>query len=256
MLSIPCPPAPQLSNAAASGIVICTIIFGGILTVWGRQASKAFVAVVGIVCGLWLAGPLSEVTGINIVVARVVLTTVLGLTGAMGDSVFWAVVFATMCGVLALNAVASECIETSVIRDFMGSPSSLGQWWTALAETIRRVCRELSRTRASSTLMVVLPCVIVPLAAGLCWQRLAKVVMTAVVGAMLIAAGINVMIAQTNSALWPTAWSQFGVTLSFAVALAVVAMLAMGSKEFGGKKKSKSSKSAKTGGGKPPTGKK
>ncbi len=249
MLDIPCLPPPQLSNAAASGMAICTIIIGVILTVWGRKASKAFVAVVGILCGVWLAGPLSEVTGINIVVARVVLTTVFGLTGAMGDSVFWAVAFSMICGLLALGAVASECIEPSMVRGFMGAPDSFGQWLNALGRTTREVCRELSRTRASSTLMVVLPCVVVSMAAGLCWQRLAKVVMTAITGAMLIAGGINVMLAQVNAALWPTSWAQVGITFSFTVALATVGMLAMGGKEFGRKKKPKGAKGATSGGG-------
>ncbi len=227
MLDIPTPPQPQVSAAitlvAAGGLIVA----GAALLVWGRLLSRPFLALSGTLAGAMLAESLGRQFGLRPAAAGVLAIVGFAVIGALAARLVWAIAGGAIVAAIAMAVLLSHSLQVlpSASQPAFGSADTLTHWteacWRYAQEGLTGVWAD------RSVLILWTSCLAggVPMVALLLLPRLARIIMTALTGAVAVVAGMLLAVGRLSASVWPSTWG--GYTTYGVIALVLLACSAV-----------------------------
>ncbi len=225
---IPPPPPSSLSDAWAYGLVGGCLIVGGAMVLWGRQLHRAILCLVGVAVGLALAGPLAQRMGWNLMIVRLAAMVCLVLAGLILARLIWALLLAGLISGLACWGLLARVwgqITPENQPTFHAAENTFACWIAGLGPFCHGVLMALWRWNMPWTIGLLLPSMFLPLALGLLWPRLTRIVMTALLGAAGVVTAVAMAMGQWRPELWESLWRWWMLPVGLILAGAVAGIV-------------------------------
>ena len=222
------PPAPLWSDATAF-IAALLCAGGGIVTIlWGRIFARTLVGVLAAAVGFAASAGMAERFNVDPLLVRLAMAAACGVIAAVAARLVWALLAALLCGALAAWALLASCLErvpaesAPVFKEYV---IDLGEWAVAVARYAGDGLVALGHWNLLVVLGVLCPAVIGPLALLIIRDRLARVVMTSLLGSAALVAGPVIAAAQLQPQWWAHFW-MYGYVLAIVLGVLVLFSLA------------------------------
>jgi len=220
MQAIPLPPAPQLDAAMAYGLAGGAVLVGLLFTFFGCRLHYLLAAAVGAGAGFALTPVVQRHLDINPAYVQIAVVLITAAVLAIASRVTWAVA----AGALGVAVAATVLLLNQAAKIPEEASQSLTAWWQCVAPAMfdLEVLKEIWHQQQGLVLLAVFPAGVLPLLLGIFFNRAVITLMTALIGAAAIVAGLVVGLAQLNGMLWPKIWTDVAI---LALAAAVIMLI-------------------------------
>jgi len=220
-LGITPPPIDALADPIAYALAGACLVVGAALLVWGRVLDRSILCVAGVMIGLLTGPALAERFGWPPTPVRLVLAAAIGLAAMALARLVWPLLGGAMA------ALAAECVlicrlPAGTLVAFEQTAEGLGGWSQAAWQFLSGGLSALWAWNVAAVLAVIGLSVGIPVAVGIVRPRLARIVMTSVIGAGAIACGPLLAVAQLRPGAVDWVWSNWRWALGLWGLLAVV----------------------------------
>lgn len=221
MQAIPLPPAPQLGAAVAYGLAGGAVLVGLVITFFGCRLHYLLAAVVGAGAGFALTPVVQRLLDINPTYVQIAVVLITAAVLAIASRVTWA----AAAGALGVAVAVTILLMNQAAKIPEEASQSLTAWWQYVAPAVfdLEVFERMWHQQQGLVLLAVFPAGVLPLLLGAFFNRAIITLMTALIGAAAIVAGLVVGLAQLNGMLWPQNWKDVAI-----LALAAVAIMLIG----------------------------
>jgi len=226
MQMVPPPPMTPLPPDVAYFVGFLGLLVGLVLLLAGRLVDRAVLALAGGCVGGALAGPLARSWGVNWMFLAIPAAVLLAVAFALSGRVLWALaaaaLFACLAALVAAVAywpwLASPMATTTQSTQPYTQPAP-GSWCQSAGELVHQTLGALWKQQPGVMIWTLCLGGGLPLAAAVLLPRLARIVMTAVLGAVATVAGAMLMLAPVHPRAWPDRWALVGLWVMLAVVL-------------------------------------
>lgn len=228
MLDIPAPPQPQLAAAmtfAVAGVVV--VVVGGLLLVWGRLLSRAFLALTGAGVGALLAESLGRQFHLTTEAAGLLAIMGLAIVGALAARFIWAIAGGAIIAAVAVFVLLSYSLPAlpAASQPAFGVSDNPEQWLRECWRFAQQGLIALWDKNSAQVLWTLCLAGGLPLATLLLAPRLGKIFMTALTGAVAVVVGLLLAVSHFTNLAWPKNWSGYTVYGVVALVLLVFSMV-------------------------------
>jgi len=228
MSEIPAPPLPQLTLALALALGAVSVIIGAVLLLWGRTVNRATLVVLGVYAGLFLAGPLWRKVPANPTVVRIVAALALAMLGLLLARLVWAALAGAICGGAACLIVLARSLpqlSPDARPVFQMADSSFGAYSQAVGQYVWAGTQAVWGQQATLLLVTCCLAAAAPLIISMLWPQLIEILMTGLLGAVGIVAGLTLAGGQISARLFSAVFSKYYVPVALAAALFIVGVV-------------------------------
>jgi len=207
MTGIPIPPPLAIDSMVAYVLAGVGVLLGVALLFWGRVLGRTFLMLCGAGAGATLAGPLATSAGIPPLIVRIAAAVLVGIICLIAAPVIWALLAACSAAAGALWALLWFYQPMSWPQDQTGQ-ESLASYLATFARVVWDGATDmwgLNPPLVGGTLGVA---VAAPLVLGMLWRRLCKIVVTALLGAVLLVAGLVLAVTTHRPDMGASLWSR------------------------------------------------
>lgn len=224
MMAIPFPPAPEWAAwilMIASG---SSLVLGILLLAWGNFLGRAVLTLLGFLGGIGLAHLLCPPDSEDWLVWWVFGGVIGGLFGLICPRFIWAMLGAAVCGWAGLELVLWRCVEqiaSEAMPAFNFDGETFLSWLAGFARYRYDLLQAIVKVDPLSTWLIVSSSFVIPL----CWlsaaPRLARILVSVLMGAMGIVAAVAMGLVVVDPQLWDRMVQRWYIPAG------VVAMLAL-----------------------------
>jgi len=234
-------PSPDLGLALG---LLFTLV-GLVLLLAGRLVDRAVLALGGASLGAALAGPLAQAWGVNWMVLSIPAAVILAVVFVLSGRVLWALLGAAMLAGLGSLVVAAvywpalspqleqhaEVQQPAATAPAGSQPATAasqpsGRPWAAQAIGLGQYTMAVL-WKQQPAVMVWTFCLAggLPLAAAVLLPRLARIVMTSIIGSLCCTGGLVLLLSAVRSQAWPTRWVLVAIWAMLAAVLMVAGVI-------------------------------
>jgi len=232
MLSIPPPPVPSLEVGVAYLAGGIALGCGLVLLLAGRLVDRVLLALVGAAIGAAIAGPLAASWGVNWMVVAVTAAVVLAVVFVLSSRVLWALAAGAMFACLGtlvaavaywpgLELAAASQPAASQAAAASQPADALAAWAQSCADLSHRTVLALWDQRFLAMIWTLVLAGGMPLVTAIMLPRLARIVMTALLGALALVGGAVLVLTPSHIILWPDRWALVALWGLLAVVLMI-----------------------------------
>lgn len=228
MFSIPGPPLPQWSDLVAYGLAGACVLVALLLLLWGRNLGRALLVVLAAALGFVLSGPIAERFDLQLALVRPIAILVPALGALLLARLIWASMAGAMAGVVAECIVFAQLfndIPADKHPNFAPAALTLIAWGHELALFFWRVFLLLATERTGLFLAAVTPPIAVIVVILLARDRLARIVMTALLGGAGLVCGPILAVCQFRPSLWDTIWTHWYIPAAIALVFMIASVV-------------------------------
>jgi len=206
METIPSPPAPAFGVMWTAGAVAGGILLGLLLAFWGRTIGRVLLGLAAAGVGVGTGPMLAAAFGWPVLATRLAAAITFGLLALVLARLIWAAVAAALIGGAADAAVIVRHLRSLPAEKWpvFGAPSdaNLLEWGNALA-TFARDSFLLAWGQQPEWLIIAAVAVAIgPVILALVRPRLAVIVLSSLLGAVLVVASAAVAVATFRPSVW------------------------------------------------------
>jgi MFS family permease len=228
LFNIPAPPLPLLSDVVVACTAAVCLFVGAAILLWGWVLSRWFLGAAGMAVGLLIAMPLSDrLGGVDPNLARIGAAALLGLLALLLARPVWALLAAALLGLVAEGVVLAR-VMNDIPADqqpaFQAADTTFAAWALALGEFAMRGLQTLWIHKMPLVLIGIVPAALLALVLALLRARLARILMTSLLGALAMVAGPLLAGAHLRPALWDRAWGLWYVLAAVGGLLMIIGL--------------------------------
>ncbi len=237
MFQIPAPLPPEMDNVTAYALGGMLVVAGAALLAWGRHLGRFLIMIGAGLGGYFLAG-LPNIHYLPQIALQILLILVMLAFGFVFERIFWGGIAAAFLGAIAVAVRTRLTIgpqdpgRSKHIGEFLvylwtgpehGSARELGkESWSGLQNAFPTSWDALSAYPLASALVVALLILLV----AVFRPKWIRIVMTSILGAAVVTAGLALVVCRLLPAYWPELWARIAWVLAGAGVLAVLGMVA------------------------------
>lgn len=218
-------PAPQLTVLWAWTLAVSSLTVGVVLLLAGDKIHRVALLFAGAALGLVLGGKIASLAGLSPTGGRIIGAVILGLVGLIGARLVWAALAATLAFIAAGWAVSHLATVADAAKEAPpGAPETILAWLEAAWLQYKTAIGRWGE-RPIAVLMILLPATLVPLVIGLIRPRLARILMTVLLGAGCVMFGLLLGAGQISPAWWTAGMDHLGVLAAAMVVLMLAGLI-------------------------------
>ena len=228
MFSIPGPPLPQWSDLVAYGVSGACVLVALLILLWGRNLGRALLVVLAAGLGFALSAPIAERFELQLALVRPIAILAPALGALLLARLIWALMAGALAGIVAECIVFAQMIN-NIPADkqpsFAPTSSTLIAWGQELAVYFGRLFLLLATERTGLFLAAVTPPIALIVVILLARDRLARIIMTALLGSAGVVFGPILAVCQFRPSLWDAIWTHWYVPAAIALVFMIASVV-------------------------------
>lgn len=218
-------PFPPLEGMYLWASIAASLAIGAVMLTRGERIHRIALTLVGLAVGYVCGGYLAEKFAMTPIIGQTAGALTVGILALIGARIIWAVLAASMAtaaGVCAIGSRYGSATDEASKAATSSAPADMAQWASDLWDQVLGNLSQAWDDEKAMLLMILVPAATVPLLVGLLRPRLARIVMTSLLGAIGLATGVL----GVNADWWSWAMGRMEV-LGVAVGLLVIVGMAI-----------------------------
>lgn len=227
LINLPCPPLPNLAQSDAFMVAAAAIIVGAALLVWGRILGRPLIALLAGSAGFLYGGQVADLLSIPPVVGQFALAIGGLIVVYLADRVVWGALAIAVAAIPAAIVMLGlyPPADAKALPATAPAADSLTNYATGLALTLKADILDLWQTQRPTILIAFTAIALFFMLIALIRPRLIRIVMTSLIGAVAIVAGLLTAVTAILPSMWNQAWQLCYVPAGLCAALFILGIV-------------------------------